>query len=37
MKAEVTEVESKGLSIHLTVTTVDVGTMGMYINLAPMD
>ena len=34
MKAEVPELNSKGLSIRLTVTIVDVGTMGMYINLA---
>ena len=34
MKAEVPDLNSKGLSIRLTVTIVDVGTMGMYINLA---
>ena len=32
---KVPELESKGVSIRLTVTTVVVGIMGMYINLAP--
>ena len=32
---KVPELESKGVSIRLTVTTVVVGIIGMYINLAP--
>ena len=35
MKAKVPELKLKGLNIPLTVTTVDMGTRGMYLKLAP--
>ena len=35
MQAKVPELKSKGLNITLTVTTVDVGTRGMFLKLAP--
>ena len=36
LKAGVPELDTKGLSIRLTVYLVEVGTMGMYINIPPL-